>query len=225
MKIKSCVFSIFLLVFLGDFFFGTYQDSPLSFLYSFIFIGSILSQLEKPYVSIFFPLIGSHIILAYFTFLPIFPIGLLIGILITPLFSILFPIFLIIYLFNLDIFHFLVLYIQDLIIEISTYYDGVEAFYSSIPMITTVVILSTNWNSRAKLWTLIFCCFFHSSPILNLRPIRYSKSPQNNFQLLNEQKGIKKIIRSRVGYRIDYTNGLRCYHKINNYFIEKYCRW
>lgn len=222
---KDNVFLVFILIFFFDYLFGTYQLSPLSFTFSFLFIGTILSQLDKPYFSILGPLFGAHLIISYFHLTPLFPLGFLLGFLLSLIFSMVFPLFIIIYIFNLEFLDFIVTGFVNLIYYFSNCYNILGSFYSSLALVFITFILSSKWKFKwkKKLWLIAF--LLHSEPLLNLAPKSYSKKISYNLSKDKERENIKKIKRNRAGFRIDYRDGLICYHKINNHFWEKYCRW
>ncbi|HAZ14235.1 MAG: hypothetical protein A2X86_10080 [Bdellovibrionales bacterium GWA2_49_15] len=88
-KKKLDLFIIFLAVFAVDFIFGTYQQGPLSFCLSFLFLGSIFASI--PHGKTWIYLIGAQIFLATMQGRPITTMALLISPLVIGQFAILFP--------------------------------------------------------------------------------------------------------------------------------------
>ncbi len=89
LNLNFSVFSIFLFSMFLSLVNSNYSSSPLSFAYSYLFIGSIVSARNRleTFVFIFF----SNILIAYFNFEAVSLIAPIIGSLLTILFSFLFP--------------------------------------------------------------------------------------------------------------------------------------
>lgn len=100
-NIPFSMMAIFNIIYLADFFFGTYTKSPLSFIYSYLFLGIIIaitsSQKNTQQKIPFMPLIlslylfGGQIIIQYFQGKPIVPLCIFIGSFLTSIFSFVFP--------------------------------------------------------------------------------------------------------------------------------------
>ena len=222
---KENLYWVFIITFFIDGIFGTYKNSPLSFTYSFLFIGTILSAEKKPYSSLILPLFGAHIIISYFQLTHLYPMGFLLGFLLTTLFTFTFPVLLIIYFLNIEWLEFIVEGLLDVIIFSSKFHNLFGSFDSSLAFIFFVLVLSTKWKLKESkiLWTLVL--LLHSGPILNLPKRKYSKKSFYNLKPDREKENIKKIKRTKSGYKVNYYDGLICYYKINNHFLEKNCRW
>lgn len=88
-------FSLFLLAFTLDFFIGTYHVSHLSFFYSFLFLGSLYAAVDKGEKKYFFLyLLYSQFFLAIITQQVFYPIHSLLGLILSSIFSLIFPLFL-----------------------------------------------------------------------------------------------------------------------------------
>lgn len=96
-KIPISPFALFLLIFALDYIFGTYQDSPLSFTYSFLFLGLIFSSLDRPKIFFILNLFLGQILVGFLTQTPIYLFGFAAGLVLTSLFTILFPCFFLIF--------------------------------------------------------------------------------------------------------------------------------
>lgn len=84
----------FIATFLFDYLFGNYQNSPLSFTFSFLFFGIIVSEITRtPYPKLTLPLLGGQIIIASYFDYEINFLASIIGIYLTGIFSALFPVF------------------------------------------------------------------------------------------------------------------------------------
>jgi hypothetical protein len=88
-NIKVSFFQIFLILMMTDFTFGTYRESPLSFTYSFLFWGIILSV--KKFSHRLFYLGLGQLLVCYFSLLPINPLSIMTNMFLSPIFSLLFP--------------------------------------------------------------------------------------------------------------------------------------
>lgn len=92
-KLQWNSFYLFLLTFSIDFFFGTYQQSPLSFCYSYIFLGCIIVNLKKAPIKIVLSIIGGQILCAYVSKQGIYIPSLFFNFFLSSLFTLLFPFF------------------------------------------------------------------------------------------------------------------------------------
>lgn len=91
MKIDMCPFWIFVLVFSGDFLFGTYRHSPLSFSFSYIFLGIIFCMLEKEKMFWPYALLGGQIIVSFCLQTSLTYLGFYFGFVLTGVFTLIFP--------------------------------------------------------------------------------------------------------------------------------------
>ncbi|WP_127718424.1 hypothetical protein [Halobacteriovorax sp. HLS] len=82
-------FYIFLVSFFFDFLFGTYRYSPLSFTFSFLFIGVLLSTPKSSFILISFFI--ANLIITFFFHTQLNILGFILGFLITTVFSLIFP--------------------------------------------------------------------------------------------------------------------------------------
>lgn len=162
-------FSSFLLVFGLDFFFGTYQYSPLSFSLSYLFLGLILSSLKEVKIKIPLLLSLAQIIIAYLFDRPTYPISLVLNSLISLLFGFYYPFLFFSFLvkwttpmaFLIGLFDKVILYAYQLSLLM-------EPFYASMPLILALGIICISyhyWNGKIKMG--LFCCllFIHSPPL------------------------------------------------------------
>jgi hypothetical protein len=90
------IYKLFLITFILDFIFGSFQQSPLSFSYSFIFLGILLS-FSKINFKLLLGLFTGQLILAMFLKEEINLLGPFLGFIITSLFSFSFPILLLLF--------------------------------------------------------------------------------------------------------------------------------
>ena len=88
-KVKIDFFYLFIATFIFDFFFGTFNASPLSFTFSFLFIGVLLSTEKSSFILISF--FVANLLISFFFHQNINILGFFLGFFITMIFSFLFP--------------------------------------------------------------------------------------------------------------------------------------
>jgi hypothetical protein len=88
-KIGLSFFQLFLILMICDFVFGSFRESPLSFTYSFLFWGIILS-VQKFSHRLFYLGLG-QLLVSYFSEIPMNPISIITNVFLSPIFSLLFP--------------------------------------------------------------------------------------------------------------------------------------
>ncbi len=93
---KLSIYSLFLLTFFLDFTLGSFSLSPLSFSYSYIFLGSLLS-FGKFNIKVIVSLLTSQFIIALFFATQVNILGSLIGFFITSIFTLTFPLLIFLY--------------------------------------------------------------------------------------------------------------------------------
>jgi hypothetical protein len=93
-SLKVSAFSIFIIVFLADYIWGTYQHSPRSFQLSFLFIGLLFSVIGQPKIFLFAVLMLGQLLVSAFTQTAFYPLGYGLGFFYTSVFSLLFPLLL-----------------------------------------------------------------------------------------------------------------------------------
>ena len=95
--VKPKIFTIFILSFTWDFFLVTYHLSPMSFAYSFLFLGIIISFTDSP--KLYLPLapFGGQIITQFLSPFPLTTTGFFWNFLLTGLFAFLYPFYFILY--------------------------------------------------------------------------------------------------------------------------------
>jgi competence protein ComEC len=88
-NIKFDFFYIFMASFIFDFFFGTFKHSPLSYSFSFLFIGSLLTTKKTQFIPISF--LTANLLISFFFYQSVNLLGFILGFGITAIFSLLFP--------------------------------------------------------------------------------------------------------------------------------------
>ena len=84
-------YGLFLAVFALDFLIGTYQANPLSYSFSYLFLGIIFSIKDSPKIYWPFALWGGQILVAFCFETPLTHLGFLFGFFLTGIFALLFP--------------------------------------------------------------------------------------------------------------------------------------
>ena len=225
---KLTCLHIFFITFLFDFLFGNFKNSPLSFIYSFLFLGIIVTTSlnhGRPLIA----LLGGQIIIGFFDLRAITHLGFIFGVFLTGLFSLFFPLFFLFY----WSFYILPLNWGEPLIHCYWYLVNISSkiayisgsFYSSLPLVFTCVLLAGRIKKRKKRIIFIFFLMIHSNPVFNLPHSAYMKKGPNSYYLPPISfSNIKKINRTRRGYKITFKNQYYCYDRIYGYFFERTCK-
>ncbi len=227
-------FYIILLTFIIDALRGSFFESPLSFCYSFIFLSLLFCHEDFKTRRIFFYFLGAQIILTFFSMEHFSLLGLAFGFFLTLIFSYLFPVWLTIFfipmklqsIFNITSFYeesisFFVksiLFLTNLTLEFDFY-------FSSLPLIFTVLICSYKMKKKIKLTIITILLLIHSNPLLNFPIASFKKAIHPvNFKNLKKNK-IDSIHNSRGKTIIFFKSGRRCVHEIRPQGISEKCRY
>ncbi len=222
--LKLSLFTLFILAFSLDFMFGTFKDSPLSFTYSFLFLGMIFAGQKWPSIWLPLFLMLGQFLVCFFQQTPFFPLNFFLGFLLTSFFSLLFPLFFLAFCFPqfsliakffLSLFLFLVKFG-------SNFLKNSPSFFISGDGLLLIFLFISSLDFKKKGIFLIFFLLFHSTPLWNIR----DRDHQGNkgFFLAEEKKGVKKISRTEKGYKIQYHEGWVCNYNISNLRILKNCQ-
>ena len=161
-------------------------------------------------------------------------LGLAFGFFLTLIFSYLFPVWLTIFfipmklqsIFNITSFYeesisFFVksiLFLTNLTLEFDFY-------FSSLPLIFTVLICSYKMKKKIKLTIITILLLIHSNPLLNFPIASFKKAIHPvNFKNLKKNK-IDSIHNSRGKTIIFFKSGRRCVHEIRPQGISEKCRY
>lgn len=149
-NIKKCFWFTFII----DFINGSYHKSPLSFSYSFLFWGSIISNIEKSKIKIICDLGVAQMLLSYLLGLKFHPIGFFMGQLITFTYCLFFPILVLIEPISISLFSktTLIPLIHQLLYGLGKYLYKAPAFNVSVPILLLFLIP----NKRIGLIFLLF---------------------------------------------------------------------
>lgn len=222
--LKVSLFSVFILAFCLDFFFGTFKESPLSFTYSFLFVGMIFSNQKWPSIWLPLFLMLGQFIVCFFQDIPFYPLNFFIGFFLTSFFTILFPIFFMSFCF--PIFCPITKWPLSLFLTLvqvgSNFLKNSPSFFISGDLLFLIFVLISSLNLKKKGIFLILFTIFTSSPLMNVTD--RSTKISENFYLADEKKGIKKISRNQKGYKILYEEGWQCSYVISALGMEKNCQ-
>ena len=217
---------IFFFYFALDFFFGTRPHSPMSFAFSFLFIGVIATSSQESFLKLSLYLFIGQMIYASIFFTKINPLSFIFSFSLTALFS---PLFMLItlenflpkiYLFE-SLVNFLVDHYNELVI-IS--FKVIYPFGEMIPSLLLCLSLFLFLNKRKKLGILFLS--LHSPGVLNLSSSHYRQGLyiyQTNYFI--NKKSVKKSYIRRGQLYLHFFNGRICRLKMYQYGNTKICRF
>ena len=219
--LKLSLFTVFILAFILDFFFGTFKDSPLSFTYSFLFLGLIFAGQKWPSIWLPLFLMLGQFVVCFLQDIPFYPLNFFLGFLLTSLFSLLFPLFFLAFCFpqiSLIAKFFLSIFLF-LVENGSTFLKNSPSFFISGDLLILIFLFISSLDFKKKGILLIFFALFHSVPLENFKVVA-----NKSFYLADEKNGIEKILRTEKGYKIHYKEGWVCNYQISNLGMNKYCQ-
>lgn len=223
--IKIDPFLVFLITFFLDFLFGTYQYSHLSFIYSFLFLGIILSSNKSNIHWLPFNLLGGQIIIASLSFKSLTITGFLFSFILTSIFSFIFPILFFCFwlgeIFFLSPVLSLINIYDQLVLICANISSFIGSYLPSLWLLLPIIILNFP-TFKGKKRLIMILIFLHASPILSLPRTSFIQGQRmNTFMPREEHLNIDFIKRTRRGYKVVYDNGRRCLVKI---YIHSYLR-
>lgn len=215
---------IFIFVFMGDFLFGSFNESPLSFTFSYLFFGTFIALSRFGYKTLFTSLFLNQILISYFLVEKFYLIGPLFGFLLTSLFSFLFPIGLI--LFPVD----LLTNFSPSSFIFSSFLNLVHLFAQlamegPVVMISlcTVVCMLFGFCTKNLRWVLPLL-LLEAQPLYNIPLSAFKKSPRYSDYKLNPEDETLKVEKVRRGYRTWHPHQIKCNVTLYTYFWEKKCQ-
>lgn len=197
-------FKVFVISFLWDFFLGTYSISPLSFSYSFLFLGIIISFQNRPKLYLPLALFGGQIITQFFTDIPLTTTGFIWNFALTSLFSFLYPFFFIIFLFpkipfSEELIH---LFYQFVSVSSDTAVS-IGSFMATFNLIILTLYLSIGGRKSLIVGLLLIFC---SEPLLNA-------NSQSKYQKTHSRVPYKIIEKNKKGYKTWHSDRT-CNHRL-----------
>ena len=222
---KKTTFSfIFFFYFFIDYFFGTRELSPISYNFSFLFIGVIALAHNESYLKLsLFLFIGQMLYACVFS-QTVNPLSFIFSFSLTALFS---PLFILIMIENFlpkilfleEVSNFFVRAFNE-IVQFS--FQLISPIGDLIPSI--FLIISCYFFTQNKKYSAIFFLLIHSPNALNLSPSLFRQSfyaYQTAYHV--DQSNIKKSYYSRGSRVIEYKNNRVCRFKIYLYGDKKKC--
>ena len=219
-------FHLFILTFLIDFCLGSFDKSPLSFSYSFLFLGLIFANKKFRGKKLIPYFAGAQVIISFFSKEGFYLFGIINSFLLTSIFSFLFPFWLIVFglpsnfPFSPKIYH-LFNHSMNFFLEIISFLDKLtqefDHQFSSIPLILMIFLISSSISFKFKNFFLSFLLLIHSNPLFNFPFSVFKKeSSFSNLKILKIKK-IDRILRSKKGTKVYFKDGSIC-----NYYLRKY---
>lgn len=198
------IFKVFIISFLWDFFLGTYSISPLSFSYSFLFLGIIISFQNRPKLFLPLALLGGQIITQFFSETPLTTTGFLWNFAITSLFSLLYPFFFVSYLFPQIPFseNLVQLFYQSVSIS-SEIALSIGSFMATLNLIILSLYLSIGGRKSLIIALLLLFC---SEPLLNTKK-------QNRRSKSHRRLPYNIIEKNKLGYKTWHSDRT-CQHRL-----------
>lgn len=202
LKIKLDIFYIFMISFIFDFIIGTYQYNPMSFTFSFLFLGSLLSTPKLS--SIAFSFFTANLLLTLFLNTSVSFVGFFLGFLLTSIFSFLFPFLFIFYwvssLIQVDMafpFLYVIRTTSEIFFDLSSL-----SFDSEIDFFGLIFLLF--YSGSRKLRYLLFALILSSSRIYNVPTDRIKLKTNESIQVLtswNIDGGVEKSKNKNISCR------------------------
>ena len=216
----------FMIAFVLDYLFGTFADSPLSFAYSYLFLGIIITMATKPKLLLPFALMGGQIIVSYFQQTPLTYWGGLAGFFLTAIFSLLFPVFFLFFWIPClpleKLTAFILNFYQLLVNSCAAIAKDIGYFESSILLLILVPFITLRISLRTKAIGVVLFVLFHSNPALNL-PRHLFKRSIPAVEAYPPATEVKSIKRNRNGYSFQFYDGVKCQLiLLNGYYQIKY---
>ncbi|PIK14059.1 hypothetical protein [Halobacteriovorax sp. JY17] len=183
LKYKIDFFYIFLLSFFFDFIFGTYTQNPMSYTFSFLFLGSLLSNIK--FSSLAFSFFSANLLLTLFFPIKVSLIGFFLGFLLTSLFSLIFP-FLFIFYWISSLTYLNLCFPLLKVFKLLTFYSYTLSKYSidfEIDIIGLVFLLI--YSNTRKIRYLALAISLSSSRVYNI--------PQNRIKIKNKNDEVVKM--------------------------------
>ncbi|MFN8369351.1 MAG: hypothetical protein U0T83_01865 [Bacteriovoracaceae bacterium] len=227
-KINYSYFFSFILVSTLDFLFGTFKFSYLSFTYSFLFLGIVLTTAELPFFKRVILLFGGIFVVNFYSDSPILIGAIFCNSFLTLLFTLIFPFSFILYWipFSWAIYsnEFLVNTFNNLVNISFNLLHSIGYSYSSIFLVIFFFSSSIRKSYSLIKISLVLIVIFHSV-VLNYTYDPYNSHYFKNGQFIktknyNGQKlDLIKTLYTDYGFKFIYANDLICYLNFDN--LEK----
>lgn len=220
----------FFLTFGGDYLFGSFSLEPLSFIYSFLFFGILLSLKNRAKILIPIALLLGQALVAFYLSAPFSILGLLFGMILTLIFAPLFPIFFLTLLFPVlgSLSLPLIKFYQVMIVNSYALIQNSSYLFASIPLLLLIPLTFSPYKIQKKI-PLILLLLFHSNPLTNLpwKDLAKRESIHSRYAIMPP---ISSVTKSRIVGRSIYVSFNddgkgRCTFRLLNGFYEKRCKY
>jgi hypothetical protein len=198
------MFKVFLISFTWDFILGTYSLSPLSYSYSFLFLGIIISFQNRPKLFLPVALLGGQIITQYFSDAPLTTTGFIWNFALTSLFSFLYPFFFITYFFPQIPFSEELIHLFYQVVSFSSAVAiSIGSFMATFNLILLTLYLSIGGRKSLIIALLLLFC---SQPLLNVKK-------QKPYRKSHKRLPYKIIEKNKLGYKTWHSDRT-CHHRL-----------
>ncbi len=213
-----------------DLCFGSFTSSPLSFSYSFLFLGALLSMRDRGWIGMMLGLMGAMVIVNFFQGSLLYPTGSIANFLLTPLFSLLFPPMTLLYFF--PTFHLPAFCLEKimefywfLIAHASESASAIGGFECTLPALIIVVALSMRLRSPMKTAVITICLLFTSPSLKNWDETLKKRMPSTKY-LMGPPDGIQIAHQEWDGIssNLQYANGDKCRLSLEETYTKIRCR-
>lgn len=205
LKFKIDFYYIFLISFLIDFIFGTYTHNPMSYAFSFLFLGSLLSNTKLSSIALSF--FSANLFLTIFFHSKVSLLGFFLGFLLTSIFSILFPfLFLFYWLSSLVQYNLSFPFLWVINYSSSLFYT-LSAFSPSVSIDVVGLFFIFIYAKTRKFRFIIFAIILSGEGIYNIPSKRVGMKTKDNNQIITNWKNDNKVERGR-------NNDFKCARKI-----------
>ena len=228
LPIKIKPVQIFFLFFLFDYFFGTYKDSPMSWSYSFLFLGIVFHTYQKSFLKFSLYLFSGQLLASVFSYQDIYPLSFLPSFVLTAIFT---PVFILTFFDNI----FLTLNIRlisqitsiaiDLFNTVVIYTNKLLTVTPAVkPEIFALIITLGLLTNQRKL--IVMGLLLYSNRIYNLPDSRVRQSAYvYQHDVFFRAKPIKQRFDRRGIIKVYFPNKRVCSLKLFNYGKTKSCRF
>ncbi|EQC48303.1 competence protein [Bacteriovorax sp. BSW11_IV] len=216
---------IFGVIFILDYFLGSYKYSPLSFTFSFLFLGTIIALKDAKKWQFFSFLFLNQVLVSYFFLQKFFILGPIFGFILTGVFGFVFPIGIIAFPFDLITPYEPSNFFFSLFLDLAHFFSLVaqEGPRVMISLWFIVCMLLGLLTQRLR-WAIPILICLEAQPLFNLPLSAFKKEPTYSNYKLTPESEIIKVDQVRRGYRSWHPHQIKCNVTLYSYFWEKKCR-
>lgn len=223
-NLKNKSILIFCIVFTLDFLFGSFKYSPLSFTFSFLFLGTIIAFKDANKWQFFGSLFLNQILVSYFFTQKFYLLGPLFGFILTSIFGIVFPIGLISFPFDMFTDFRPSSFFFSLFLNL-THWFSLLAQEGPMVMIglCIIVCMLIGFSTQRLRWVLPILLTVEAQPLFNLPLSAFKKAPTHSNYKLTPEPEVLKVDKVRRGFRSWHPHQIKCNVTLYSYFWEKKC--